>query len=79
LTSFGAVTEGAERAGVDDLKIPDQGVSWNYTTWLNIAFLVLAAALITPFFRTGGLAMLRMMGGSPDSQEHDHMDAPASH
>ena len=23
--------------------------------------------------------MLRMMGGSPDSHEHDHMDARASH
>jgi uncharacterized membrane protein YraQ (UPF0718 family) len=52
--------------------IPDQGVSWDYTTWLNIAFLALAAALITRFARTGGLAMLRMMGGSPDGHEHDH-------
>jgi len=59
----------------DRAKIPDQGVSWDYTTWLNIVFLVLAAALIMRFFRTGGLAMLRMMGGSPDSHEHDHMDA----
>ena len=56
-------------------KIPDQGVSWDYTTWLNIVFLVLAAALFVRFARTGGLAMLRMMGGSPDSHEHDHMDA----
>jgi len=40
--------------------------------------LLLAAALIIRFFRTGGLAMLRMMGGSPDSHEHDHMDAQAS-
>ena len=30
-------------------KIPDQGVSWDYTTWLNIVFLVLAAALIVRF------------------------------
>ena len=59
-------------------KIPDQGVSWDYTTWLNIVFLVLAATLIVRFFRTGGLAMLRMMGGSPDSHDHDHMDATAS-
>jgi len=57
--------------------IPDQGVSWDYTTWLNIVFLILGAALVTRFFRTGGLAMLRMMGGSPDG--HDHMDAHASH
>ena len=30
------------------------------------------------FVRTGGIAMLRMMGGSPDGHEHDHMDARAS-
>ena len=58
-------------------KLPDQGVSWDYTTWLNIVFLILAAALIIRFVRTGGVAMLRMMGGSPDT--HDHSDAHASH
>jgi uncharacterized membrane protein YraQ (UPF0718 family) len=60
-----------------EAKLPDQGLSWDYTTWLNIIFLILAAALIIRFVRTGGVAMLRMMGGSPDS--HDHMDAHASH
>ncbi len=50
------------------------GVSWNYTTWLNIVFLVVAAMLIARFITTGGLPMVRMMGGSPDAQpEHnDH-------
>jgi uncharacterized membrane protein YraQ (UPF0718 family) len=43
-----------------------KGISWNYTTWLNIVFLVLAAVLLVRFFRTGGRDMLRMMGGSPD-------------
>ena len=47
-------------------KIPDEGVSWDYTTWLNIVFLVLAAALVIRFVRTGGGAMLRMMGGAPE-------------
>jgi hypothetical protein len=46
--------------------IPDQGVSWNYTTWLNIVFLLLAGALIVRFARTGGRSMLRMMGGAPE-------------
>jgi uncharacterized membrane protein YraQ (UPF0718 family) len=46
-------------------KIPDSGVSWDYTTWLNIAFLLLAAALIVRFARTGGGMMLKMMGGAP--------------
>ncbi|WIX99473.1 permease [Amycolatopsis mongoliensis] len=43
-----------------------EGVSWNYTTWLNLVFLLLAAALVTRFLRTGGAGMLRMMGGSPE-------------
>ena len=46
--------------------IPDEGVSWNYTTWLNIVFLILAAVLTVRFFRSGGAAMLKMMGGTPE-------------
>jgi uncharacterized membrane protein YraQ (UPF0718 family) len=52
-------------------KLPTEAVSWNYTTWLNIVFLVLTAALLVRFWRTGGPAMLRMMGGSPNDHEHD--------
>ncbi|HVQ98439.1 MAG TPA: permease, partial [Mycobacterium sp.] len=49
------------------------GISWNYTTWLNIVFLAVAAALIFRFVTTGGMPMLRMMGGSPDAAEdHEH-------
>jgi hypothetical protein len=40
-------------------------VSWNYTTYLNIGFLAVAAALVVRFVRSGGLPMLRMMGGEP--------------
>ena len=47
------------------------GISWNYTTWFNIAFLALATVLVLRFVATGGIPMLRMMGGSPDA-EHDH-------
>jgi uncharacterized membrane protein YraQ (UPF0718 family) len=47
-------------------KIPDSGITWDYTTWLNIVFLVLAAVLIVRFARTGGGRMLTMMGGAPD-------------
>jgi hypothetical protein len=32
---------------------------WNYTTILDILFLILAAALVVRFLRTGGPAMLR--------------------
>ncbi|MFJ9626425.1 permease [Streptomyces sp. NPDC101175] len=57
-----------------DARIPDDGISWNYTTWLNIAFLLLAASLVVRFLRSGGPAMLRMMGGSPEhgEQHQDH-------
>jgi uncharacterized membrane protein YraQ (UPF0718 family) len=49
------------------------GISWNYTTWLNIVFLAVAAALIFRFVTTGGMPMLRMMGGSPDAaDDHEH-------
>jgi uncharacterized protein len=48
-------------------------VSWNYTTWLNIAFLILAAVLLARFVISGGLPMLKMMGGSPnDAADHAH-------
>jgi uncharacterized protein len=47
--------------------LPTGGIGWNYTTWLNLVFLVLAGALVTRFVRTGGVPMLRMMGGSPES------------
>jgi uncharacterized membrane protein YraQ (UPF0718 family) len=47
------------------------GISWNYTTWLNIAFLVLAIALIARFITSGGIPMLKMMGGDPNAS-HDH-------
>ncbi len=46
------------------------GVRWNYTSWLNIAFLMLAAVLVVRFYRTGGRHMLSMMGGGPDEMEH---------
>ncbi|MFE3496154.1 permease [Streptomyces sp. NPDC059175] len=46
-------------------KLPEGGVRWDYTTWLNIAFLLLAAAFVVRFVRTGGARMLRMMGGDP--------------
>jgi uncharacterized membrane protein YraQ (UPF0718 family) len=48
------------------------GIYWNYTTWLNIAFLMLAAVLVVRFLRTGGIPMLRMMGGSADTGHDQH-------
>ncbi|OIK27953.1 permease [Streptomyces malaysiense] len=54
-------------------RLPEEGVRWNYTTWLNIAFLLLAASLVIRFLRTGGGAMLRTMGRAPENgAEHGH-------
>jgi uncharacterized protein len=53
--------------------VTETGLSWNYTTWLNIVFLSLAVALVVRFFATGGGPMLRMMGGAPDV-ESEHED-----
>ena len=48
-------------------KVMETSVQWNYTTVLNIVFLALAAGLVYRFVRTGGIPMLRMMGGiAPD-------------
>ncbi|SDN19634.1 permease [Streptomyces wuyuanensis] len=59
---FGALGIIPDRASA---RVPDEGVSWDYTTWLNIVFLLLAAAFVVRFLRTGGRAMLRTMGGAP--------------
>ena len=54
-------------------KVVEAQVQWNYTTVLNIIFLALAGALLYRFVRTGGMPMLKMMGGSPDDHgAHDH-------
>jgi uncharacterized membrane protein YraQ (UPF0718 family) len=53
-------------------KVAGQGIQWNYTTFLNIIFLLLAAALLVRFFRSGGRPMLKMMGGAPDEPDHAH-------
>jgi uncharacterized membrane protein YraQ (UPF0718 family) len=55
------------------VSVLSAGITWNYTTWLNIVFLLLAVVLLVRFFRTGGREMMAMMGGGPDDmQHHDH-------
>lgn len=53
---------------VRDAKVGEITVQWNYTTVLNIVALLVAAGLIYQFVRTGGMPMLRMMGGAPSNQ-----------
>ncbi|HWE77550.1 MAG TPA: hypothetical protein VG270_03420, partial [Pseudolabrys sp.] len=52
-------------------RVVEASISWNYTTWLNIAFLVLAALLVWRFLRTGGPEMVRMMN-RPAGAGHAH-------
>ena len=47
-----------------------EGIQWNYTTILNILFLLLAIVMIIRFVRTGGVAMLRMMSMPEHPMEH---------
>ncbi len=55
----------------------ERGIEWNYTTILNIIFLLLAAALLVRFFRSGGGPMLRMMGGRPEERSRHAAHGPA--
>jgi uncharacterized membrane protein YraQ (UPF0718 family) len=55
-------------------RVVETSITWNYTSWLNLAFLVLAGLLVWRFLKTGGPAMLRMMN-RPASHEHAHQDA----
>ena len=50
-----------------------EGVQWNYTSVLNILFLLLAAVLVIRFLRTGGLPMLRMMNTPTHEMSHHEM------
>ena len=61
-----------------NVQVLEPHISFNYTTALNIVFLILGAALVWRFFRTGGRMMLRMMGGAPDVGAHPgHHEMPA--
>ena len=60
-------------------KVLEASISWNYTIWLNIIFLILAAVLVVRFIRTGGLPMLKMMGGGPDDMSGHHEDGGPGH
>jgi uncharacterized membrane protein YraQ (UPF0718 family) len=53
-------------------KVEMAHVSWNYTTYLNIVFLLAAAALLWRYFRRGGgIEMLRMMN-RPAAEQAQH-------
>jgi uncharacterized protein len=54
-------------------KVVMASVTWNYTTFLNIVFLTLAAGLVWRYFRRGGgWEMLRTMNEPLDEEHHAH-------
>jgi len=57
---------------VRNAKVIEARVTWNYTMFLDITFLVLAAVLVWRFLRTGGPAMLRMMNEPAAAPVHEH-------
>jgi hypothetical protein len=52
-------------------KVGEMAIHWDYTSVLNIVALVVGVALTCRFVRTGGMPMLKMMGGAPDDEDHD--------
>ena len=61
--------------GVRHAYVGAHAITWNYTSWLNIAAIVLVVLLGWRFLRTGGPAMLRMMRGGPDDMAHGGHDS----
>jgi uncharacterized membrane protein YraQ (UPF0718 family) len=61
-----------------DAKVVMANVTWNYTTYLNIVFLALAAVVVWRYFRRGGgWAMLKMMDEPMGDDAHGgHAPAP---
>jgi uncharacterized protein len=54
-------------------KVEMASVTWNYTTFLNIPFLLLAGLLFWRYFRRGGgWAMLRVMNVPLSGEHHAH-------
>ena len=52
-------------------RIVEASIRWNYTTALNVIFLVIAAALLWRFFTTGGPQMVKVMD-RPPRRSHAH-------
>jgi uncharacterized protein len=57
-------------------KVVEATITLNYTTVLNVIFLILAAVLVVRFLRTGGPAMYRMMSGPPSPHDGGVTGAP---
>jgi hypothetical protein len=54
-------------------------ISWDATTYCNIAVLAVIALLMLRFLRTGGVSMLRMMNMPAEHTTHVHHSSGAPH
>jgi uncharacterized membrane protein YraQ (UPF0718 family) len=52
-------------------QVAMSSINLNYTTGLNVLFLIIASLLLVRFFRTGGPAMLRMMNKKNGHAGHE--------
>lgn len=52
--------------------VVNQTITINYTTFLNLIFLVFAVGLVIRFIRTNGFHMLKMMSASQDQHTNHH-------
>jgi uncharacterized membrane protein YraQ (UPF0718 family) len=53
-------------------QIMPEGITWNYTTWLNLIAITASALLFWRFVRTGGPEMLRAMDKAEGTHAHNH-------
>lgn len=49
-----------------NVLVMEQGISFNYTSVLNVVFILVTVILVVRFLRTGGPAMLKEMGNNPE-------------
>ncbi len=49
-----------------NVLVMEQGISFNYTSVLNVVFILVTVILVIRFLRTGGPAMLKEMGNNPE-------------
>jgi uncharacterized membrane protein YraQ (UPF0718 family) len=71
---------GLTPTGPRHAKVVEASIHLNYTTVLDVVFLLFTAVLVVRFLRTGGPAMLRMMDAPMEHEgaSHDH-DAAHGH
>lgn len=53
-----------------NLVFVTRAISWDYTSWLNIVFLIFAGVLLFRFIKSGGLPMLKMMEKTEQEMHH---------